>query len=207
MRIIIRFVNREQPEESTTIALEQVKESFLRQGVTAEVLFSPEEGPADFFVGTLSGSSFLQKLATQRRIELLPGKEALTIQELATNDNSPPAVVVCAADTRGLNYALYELAERIDSQPLNELTTPVTEKPFLPIREVFTFHNFRRPQQTAFTPAYWERYFSLLVRTRFNRFRLFLTAPGKPLVLPFPYFADVPEFPEIRAVDAPPAVK
>lgn len=207
MRIIIRFVNREQPEESTTIALEQVKESFLRQGVTAEVLFSPEEGPADFFVGTLSGSSFLQKLAAQRRIELLPGKEALTIQELATNDNSPPAVVVCAADTRGLNYALYELAERIDSQPLNELTTPVTEKPFLPIREVFTFHNFRRPQQTAFTPAYWERYFSLLVRTRFNRFRLFLTAPGKPLVLPFPYFADVPEFPEIRAVDAPPAAK
>lgn len=207
MGIIIRFVNREQPEESTNIALEQVKESFMRQGVTAEILFSPQEAPADFFIGTLNESPLLQKLAAQKRIDLLPGKESLTIQELAVNDNGPPAVVVCAADTRGLNYALYELAERIDSQPLNELTTPVTEKPFLPIREVFTFHNFRRPQQTFFTPAYWDPYFSLLVRTRFNRFRLLLTAAEKFPGLPFPYFLDAPEFPEIRAVDAPPAVK
>ena len=48
MGIIIRFVNREQPEESTNIALEQVKESFMRQGVTVEILFSPQEAPADF---------------------------------------------------------------------------------------------------------------------------------------------------------------
>ena len=207
MGIIMHFVNREQPAESTIIALEQVKESFRRQGVTVELIFSPQEAPADFFIGTLDESPFLQKLAVQRRIELLPGKEAYTIQELAVNGNTPPAVVICAADTRGLNYALYELAERIDSQPLNEMTTPVMEKPFLPIREVFIFHNFRRPQQTSFAPAYWERYFSLLVRTRFNRFRLLLTTPGNPLILPFPYFLAAPEFPEIRAVDAPPAVK
>lgn len=207
MGIIMRFVNREQPEESTNIALEQVKESFMRQGVTVEMIFSPQEAPADFFIGTLGESPFLQKLAAQRRIELLPGEEAFTIQELASNDNDPPAVIVCAADTRGLNYALYELAERIDSQPLNELTTPVTEKPFLPIREVFIFHNFRRPQQTSFNPAYWERYFSFLIRTRFNRFRLLLTTAGKIPTQPFPYFLDAPEFPEIRAMDAPPAVK
>src|SRR5690554_3354194 len=207
MGIIIRFVNREQPEESTNIALEQVKESFMRQGVTAEILFSPQEAPADFFIGTLNESPLLQKLAAQKRIDLLPGKESLTIQELAVNDSGPPAVIVCATDTRGLNYALYELAERIDSQPLNELVTPVTEKPFLPIREVFIFHNFRRPQQTYFLPAYWEQYFSLLVRTRFNRFRFLLTTPEKSPGLALPYFLDAPEFPEIRAVDVPPAVK
>src|SRR5690554_3666933 len=207
MSIILRFVNRQKPEESTNIALQQVKESFMRQGVDVEIIFSPLEAPADFFVGTLDESPLLQRLAAQKKLNLLPGKETLAIQELAVNETDPPALVVCATDIRGLNYALYELAERIDSQPLNELVTPVTEKPFLPIREVFIFHHFRHPQQSFFAPAYWEQYFSLLVRARFNRFRFLLTSPEKFFNSPFPYFLDAPEFPEVRAVDALPATK
>lgn len=196
MAIIIRFLNQEKPEESTMKALDLVKEGFKKQSVPVEIYFSPLETDADFLVGTFEKSPLIRKLATEKRLALYQTPEALSIQEVTIN--GAPVTIIGAYDTRGLNYALYELAERINAQPLSMLGETVVEKPSAKIREVLTFHHFRRPAPSFFDLSYWEAYFSLLVKTRFNRFCLFFYEPQDPSLLPFPYLLDVPGFPEIR---------
>jgi len=194
--IIIRFINQEKPEESTVKALDLVKENFKKQSVPVEIYFSPIETAADFLVGTFAKSPVIRKLVTENEISLYQTPEALAIQEIMIENT--PVMIICAYDTRGLNYALYELAERINSQPLSMLGEPVVEKPSAKIREVFAFHHYRRPTQSFFDLSYWEQYFSLLVKTRFNRFCLFFSDPKNSSLLPFPYLLAGSEFPEIR---------
>jgi len=64
----------------------------------------------------------------------------------------------------------------------------------------FTFHPGVFEKQ-LFDERYWERYFDLLARNRFDTFVLvFGYENGGYFAPPYPYFFDLPEFPDVRVV-------
>ncbi|NLW55425.1 MAG: hypothetical protein GX050_02165 [Firmicutes bacterium] len=117
------------------------------------------------------------------------------ITEITIKDKT--TLLACAYDTRGLNYALYELAERINAQSLPALYQPSQERPLLKRRGVVHFLSVEELKKGwNFSPTYWQGYFDLLIRKRFNSITLALEAPS--FISTLLYLVDLPEHPEVQ---------
>ena len=110
------------------------------------------------------------------------------------------------ADDRGLMYALLDVAERIGlaGGPAEALSfiRAADEKPALAERGCikYTF-NKAQFEKEFFDKDYWSAYLDALAANRFNTFYLiFGYENGGYLAPPYPYFFDLPEFPEVKAI-------
>ncbi len=110
---------------------------------------------------------------------------------------------VTGSDERGLMYGLLEVAEQIRSQGgLHDVKTA----PHTAIRGIRRFiHNAELESDWYYSRDYWDEYFSMLARERFNRFNLVFAHQTDYLAPPYPFWVDVPEFPTIRARNLTPA--
>lgn len=84
-----------------------------------------------------------------------------------------PAVVACAADARGLTYALYELADRVRCGAALKFPKPAVEQPANAVRSImrqFVSELYDKPW--FYDRAMWPQYFGMLAAHRFNRFQL-----------------------------------
>jgi hypothetical protein len=107
---------------------------------------------------------------------------------------TPTAVI--AADERGAMYALLEAADQIRDGHAIE---PAGGKPAMPIRGVRVFLHSKDEEAGWYPlPEYWDAYFSMLARNRFNRFNLVFAHQTNYLAPPYPYLVKVPEYPQIR---------
>ncbi|MEE9603065.1 MAG: hypothetical protein V3V75_07160, partial [Thermoguttaceae bacterium] len=103
------------------------------------------------------------------------GREALVIRRGRVG--GVPAVAVVGSDDRGLMYGLLEVADRIGwATGKDDLLAEVrdaAEKPFVSDRalSIYTMHRACF-EQRFFNEKYWDRYFDMLARNRFNRFVL-----------------------------------
>lgn len=146
-------------------------------------------------IGTYEKSGLLRELVDSGQLELALEPEAILITEMPNGGKT--TLLACAFDTRGLNYALYELAERINAQSLPAIYHHTQEKPFLKRRGVVHFLTAQDLKKGwNFSQAYWQGYFDMLVRNRFNTFTLVLNAPSLASILI--YLVDLPEHPEVK---------
>lgn len=153
-----------------------------------------------FVVGTTSGSPLARALAGDRR-PLPRAPESLAFRPMKRHGS--PIVVIVGADDRGLSYALLEAARRIElAAPEVDLAElfPVDEDdaPELAIRSVCIFpHNAELEREWFYSREFWEDYFARLALNRFNAFSLTFGHQTAYLTPMYPFFVDVPEYPEV----------
>src|SRR5260370_41363803 len=62
----------------------------------------------------------------------------------------------------------------------------------------YFLHNEDLERSWYFSREYWDGYFDLLARDRFNRFNLVFAHQTNYLAPPYPFWIDLPEFPQVR---------
>jgi hypothetical protein len=130
--------------------------------------------------------------------------EALAIQKL--DYKGRPVWAIAGSDERGLMYAELDVADRIGwstnaDSPLSEVRDTV-EKPGVGNRGVTLFAMNRAYWESRFyDEAYWARYLDTLAQNRFNSMVVILGYEDGGFLAPcYPYFFDVPEFPEVKMI-------
>jgi hypothetical protein len=95
-------------------------------------------------------------------------------------------------------YGLLDAAEQIR---LTGRIVASSGKPATNMRGIRYFiHNEAMEKSWYFSKDYWDTYFAMLARDRFNRFNLVFAHQTNYLAPPYPFWVDVPEFPEIKAL-------
>lgn len=103
---------------------------------------------------------------------------------------------VTGADERGLMYGLLAAAEQIGAGGClrHERGAPRTK-----VRGIRCFrHNEALEAEWYYSREHWEGYFAFLARARFNRFNLVFGHQTPYLAPPYPFWLDLPGFPEIK---------
>ena len=104
--------------------------------------------------------------------------------------------LVSGSDERGLMYGLLEAADQIRA---TGHVSEATGCPAMAMRGIRYFlHNHDLEKNWYYSREYWDGYFSLLARNRFNRFNLVFAHQTNYLAPPYPFWLELPEFPQIR---------
>jgi hypothetical protein len=117
-----------------------------------------------------------------------------------------PALDLRGGGERGLMYAALDAADRIEwsvnpRDPFARVRA-VTETPYLKERgiSIYTMHRATF-ERRLFDEAYWRKYFDLLAASRINTFMVVFGYENGGFMAPlYPYFFDVPAFPDVRFV-------
>jgi hypothetical protein len=137
--------------------------------------------------------------------------EALSLSSTTTAGR--PVVLAGGSDSRGLAYALLELADRARHGMPLEIPKPVAEQPANPVRSVmrqFTSEALDKPW--FYDREGWQQYLTMLAANRFNRLHLgfglgydFLQQVADSYFLfLYPFLVKVPGY-EVRASNLPDA--
>jgi len=147
------------------------------------------------FAGTVEfGRAELDKALTERGLRLRITTDV--------GDDPPDSFQitpfrVTGGDRRGLMYGLLEAAAQIRSAGK---LTPMHVIPAVPMRGIRIFlHNQGMEEDWYYSRDYWQAYFQMLARNRFNRFNLVFAHQTDYLAPPYPFWISLPEFPGIRA--------
>jgi hypothetical protein len=103
---------------------------------------------------------------------------------------------ITGGDLRGLMYGFLEAAEQIRARGRITFTKGSPATPMRGIR--YFIHNHDLDERWYYSHEYWDEYFAMLARRRFNRFNLVFAHQTNYLAPPYPFWLDLPEFPEIR---------
>jgi hypothetical protein len=103
---------------------------------------------------------------------------------------------ITGGDLRGLMYGLLEAASQIRATGRLVLTKGAPATPIRGIR--YFIHNHDLEERWYYSHEYWDEYFTMLARNRFNRFNLVFAHQTAYLAPPYPFWLDLPGFPSIR---------
>lgn len=147
-------------------------------------------GPREFGLGELEralAGRGLSSGAWPLRAEIRPGPaESFAIR----------ADRVVGADERGLMYGLLAAAEQIGA---TGRLRPEHGAPHVPMRGIRLFlHNEALEAEWYHAREHWDAYFAMLARQRFNRFNLVFAHQTDYLAPPYPFWLELPEFPEVQ---------
>jgi hypothetical protein len=143
-----------------------------------------------------------------RRILDAAGVQVPTAPEALALVPSEGGVLAAGADTRGLEYAILELADRVgtvaaDPLAVLRLERPIVQRPANPIRGIARLFASDIEDLGWFRErAFWRSYLSMLARYRFNRIHLafgmghdFLrNVVDAYLLFAYPFLIDVPGY-------------
>lgn len=186
--------------------LDRLKDSFRRKGFVVEEARSPETATGAILVvsGFAWGNGPAVRFLQDAKTALPAGPEALAV--LRTTWKAKDLLVLCGADDTGLMYAALDTADRIgwSSGPDDVLgrVKSLAEKPDLVDRSI-SIYTMQRAyfESRLYDEAYWDAYFDMLARSRFNSFVVvFGYENGGFMAPPYPYFFDVDGFPDVRLV-------
>ncbi|HSZ57114.1 MAG TPA: twin-arginine translocation signal domain-containing protein, partial [Tepidisphaeraceae bacterium] len=160
-------------------AAEQLCKTLAARGITARTCEKLEDVPPTAMCVVAGGSATqaCRDLLSQHGANAPSSAEALG---LASGSLYGRAVTLaCGYDGRGLVYALTELADAAAhaSDPVAALAipSPVVEKPANHVRSIMRLFSSDIEDKPWFNDrGFWERYLSMLVSNRFNRFNLAL---------------------------------
>ena len=153
----------------------ELERALTARGVSARIYANAAEATAAnlriFTAGMTSSGAAAALKAVGAHVEAVPEALALCRQK--------EEIWACGHDTRGLTYALLELADRarLSSNPLAALAIPepITERPANIVRSItrlFTSDIEDKPWYND--REMWPEYLSMLASQRFNRFSLAL---------------------------------
>jgi hypothetical protein len=144
-------------------------------------------GPVEF------GKAELDRALAQRGLKLSYRAE---VGALAPESFVIAPGRILGGDPRGLMYGLLEAAEQIRA---GGRLVAARGSPSTPLRGIRYFtHNHDLEERWYYAREYWDAYFAMLSRDRFNRFNLVFAHQTNYLAPPYPFWLDLPEFPEIR---------
>jgi len=128
--------------------------------------------------------------------------EAVVYEWADTGDGI--ALVVAGTDRRGLAYALYELAERVEARGVAALSTVEegVETPDNEVRGVDRYIETPVEDDWLYDDGFWEYYLERLARSRFNRFVLIAGFDTAFMSPPYPFLVDVPGYPDVSLTDS-----
>lgn len=161
------------------------------------------KGKQIIVVGLSSGQGSLAQIAHNDNRSIPATAEALAIWK--GSYNGKPLLALGGHDEQGVMYALQEAAMRINWASKNnsfKYIQEIIEKPELANRAISMYTMHRRIwEEKLFDKKYWEKYFDMLSQNRFNSFVIiFGYENGGFLAPPYPYFFDVPGYPDVRMV-------
>lgn len=157
-------------------------------GLALAVLCWPAHaGPVEFGLAAWRQALAARGLQHELATELRPGP-AESFEVL------PDRVI--GADERGLMYGLLAAAEQIRG---TGALRPDRGAPATAIRGIRKFlHNAELERDWYYSPEHWDAFFAMLARARFNRFNLVFAHQTNYLAPPYPFWLELPEFPEVR---------
>ena len=161
-------------------AVDQLEAALARYGVALErfpSLASVPPGVTRCIVAATSDMSMA--IQTLREGRVAPPRVSESLALVGTSFAGRPGLLACGADSRGLTYALLELADRIrcGERPQSALTydAPLIEKPHHRVRSVGRlFVSDVQDKPWFHDREFWPPYLSMLAAQRFNRFQLSL---------------------------------
>src|ERR1039457_229704 len=184
----------------------KLKLALQQKGVSVEEAASFRSANGDIVVvaGLTSGPGEAAQLLSELRLPPNTEPESLLIRKF--NRDGKTVVLVAGADARGLMYALLDVADRVGwaksaGQPFSEVRD-VEENPYTPERAL-SLYTFNRAywESRFYDEAYWARYLDVLAQNRFNSLVVIFGYENGGFLAPcYPYFFDVPGFPEVRMV-------
>ena len=108
------------------------------------------------------------------------------VSQLAAESFEIEPARITGGDLRGLMYGLLEAADQIRARGRLTLTKA---SPATPIRGIRYFiHNHDLEERWYYSHDYWDDYFAMLARQRFNRFNLVFAHQTNYLAPPYPFW-------------------
>jgi hypothetical protein len=163
----------------TRWAVEQLKESLARRQVGTQFVARIAEAAAGLpcLVVSANGSPQAKEILAESRLNLYEAPESLGL--VPGKSGGRPVLAACGIDSRGLTYALLELADRVThaEHPLAAFAQrrPIIERPANKIRSVMrVFASDVEDKSWYYDRSFWRRYLTMLAAERFNRFSLAL---------------------------------
>ncbi len=192
------------PTAAVRHGLDEVSRALDAKGIAlrrAKAL-SARDGAEVIVAGLSRGDGAAARLLRQHALEPPLAVESLLVRRL--EHDGRPLLLVAGSDERGLMYALLDVAERIawapDARAPLQQVRDAREAPDVKERGI-SIYTMQRAwfESRFFDRKHWERYFDLLARNRFNSFVLIFGYENAGYFAPaYPYFFDVPDFPEVR---------
>jgi hypothetical protein len=143
------------------------------------------------------GAAEFQLAVKERGLGNLPLEAVLSPGAIPAESFEISGHRLVAGDSRGLMYGFLAAAEEVRR---NGKLTALKESPRVAMRGIRYFlHNEDLEKEWYYSRAYWDEYFSMLARDRFNRFNLVFAHQTDYLAPPYPFWVDLPEFPKIHA--------
>ncbi|MEX2351189.1 MAG: hypothetical protein WD529_02030 [Balneolaceae bacterium] len=189
--------------------MDAVASALQEQGVRYERVSSPEDTDASLLLvaGVAGGNGAAAQRLNAFGRELPEAAESLTLW--SEEGNGRTVWTAAGRDSRGVMYALYDVADRIGwaegADPFAELNE-ITEQPEQNERAM-SIYTFNRAywEKRFYDEEYWERYLDQMARNRFNSLVLiFGYENGGFLAPPYPYFFDVDGYPDVEMVGITP---
>ncbi len=184
----------------------QLEEALASKRIAYHRVESIEGADGDIILvaGLAKGEGPAAKLLKENKKQVPETAESLTIWK--TSSNGKRVWVVSGNDERGVMYGLFEVADRIswadelDPEHLFQSVKEVTEQPAIAQRAVSTYTMNRRYWESRFyDEKYWEHYFDLLAKSRFNMFTIIFGYENGGFLAPcYPYFFDVESHPDVK---------
>ncbi|MDR2233389.1 MAG: hypothetical protein LBE56_09740 [Tannerella sp.] len=185
--------------------LGRFEEALKAKGILSERVdnLGSATGRQIVVAGLSTGNGVLAQIARTGN-RAIPGvAEALGIWK-ETYDGKP-LLALGGFDDQGVMYALLEAALKTEwgskRNPFEFIYENV-EKPDIAVRAIsmYTMHRVVW-ERKLYDRKYWEKYFNMLSQNRFNSFVIiFGYENGGFLAPPYPYFFDVPGYPDVRMV-------
>ena len=203
---IISIVTDPAPGQAAEHGLEKIIAALKDKQVTFETANTLEAAKGKMLIvaGLANGDGFAATLLKLSRPSVPTNAEALAIQKV--DYKGRPAWVIGGSDERGLMYGELDVADRIrwstnKESPLSEVRD-IVEKPEVATRGMTLFTMNRAYWESRFyDEAYWQRYLDLLAQDRFNSLVVVFGYEDGGFLAPcYPYFFDVPEFPEVKII-------
>ena len=196
-------------------AIAQLQEALAARGIAAHLCERIEQAPAGARCLLAAGcrAPAAREILDGASLFVPEAPEALALA--AGKIAGRPVLLAGGSDTRGLVYALLEVADRVaharDPLVALDLPHPLVERPANPIRSVARlFVSEVEDKPWFYDRSFWPRYLSMLAAQRFNRFSLtfgigydFLKEVSDAyLHFAYPFLLAVPDY-KVRAVGLP----
>jgi len=166
---------------------------------------------ADFVLlaGLGTGRGAAAAILADMKVPAPTGAESLTVRTGAKFQQKP-AIVLAGSDDAGLMYAALDLADRVGWTGIGgdpfQFARDASEQPYLKERGVVMFTMNRAYfESRLYDEQFWQRYFDMLAKDRFNRLVLVFGYEDGGYMAPlYPYFFDVDGFSDVHVVGLTP---
>ena len=182
-----------QPRVNTPAAnaVRVLESAFASRGVTTRWLESAKDVQSDELLLTFSSAQSGQP-------------ESFKIQK--TLENGRRTVAVRGADSIGLAYGVFELLGQMDSaathDDLYKSVSDTKRTRETRVRSIaMSVHNRDLEREWYFSRDFWNSYFELLAKSRFNQFTLIFGHQTSYFAPVFPFMLDVPGYERVRTPD------